>query len=354
MTDPRIYTEADWRVLDSLKVRNLTALKGITEQVNAQIIRELSDGINAGESIPKLSKRLQESVNFGKQRATTMARTETINACADGARVRYEQYGVKEFQYIAASDSRTCQQCAELDGKVFKLTDNAHMPPLHPNCRCCIAAVIPKRDGTSKPTSGQKPNESLVSFTDRADLTREEKHALRYYQDIGNPQHNWDVDIPKDETHRDCYVINNALRSIEFRDNLSKHDRDILDTLVAMIDSAILKSVVSKETRVVRGLTNPEFMQKYRVGSIYDDDAYGSYSLSASVAQRYAQQNDSDPVVFIVRTIYPGQRAIHVGGDEQEFLVARGRQYLVSDIITYTKGELIDDHEAIVYYLSEV
>ena len=53
-------------------------------------------------------------------------------------------------------------------------------------------------------------------------------------------------------------------------------------------------------------------------------------------------------------TLYPGRRTIHIGGDEQEFLVARGRQYLVSDIILYTKGELIDDHEAIVYYLSEV
>ena len=282
-----------------------------------------------------------------------MARTETINACVDGAWVRYEQYGVKEFEYIAASDSRTCQQCAELDGKVFKLTDNAHMPPLHPNCRCCIAAVIPKRDGTSKPTSGQKPNESLVSFTDRADLTREEKQALRYYQDIGNPQHNWDVEIPKDETHRDCYVINNALRSIEFRDKLSKHDRDLVDSLVIQIDAAIAKNVVKEDTLVIRGLTNPDFMLGRAIDSKYSDDAYGSYSLSTSVAQHYANLKSHTPLVFVVRTLESGTNAIYLGGNEQELLVARGRRYIVKDVITYDSGVLIAGHEAIVYYLVE-
>lgn len=145
MPDPIIFTEADWRVLDSLEVRNLSALKGITEAMNKDIVRELSDGINAGEGMPELSERLQEVVGIGKTRANTMARTETINAAVDGARVRYEQLGVTEFEYIAASDSRTCVECSSRDGKIFKLTDNANLPPIHPNCRCAIAPIVGNR-----------------------------------------------------------------------------------------------------------------------------------------------------------------------------------------------------------------
>ncbi len=192
-----------------------------------------------------------------------------------------------------------------------------------------------------------------MPFTDCTDLTREEKQALRYYQDIGNPQHNWDVAIPKDETHRDCYVINNALRSIEFRDNLSKHDRDLVDSLVTQIDAAIAKNVVKKDTLVIRGLTNPDFMRKHTIDSEYSDDAYGSYSLSPSVAQHYAGLKSSSPLVFVVQDLKQGQNAIYIGGKEQEYLMARGRKYIVDDIQHYASGELIDDYEATVYYLRE-
>lgn len=192
-----------------------------------------------------------------------------------------------------------------------------------------------------------------MPLTERADLTRDEIQALRCYQDIGNPQHNWDIDIPKDETHRDCYVINNALRSVEFRDKLNKHDRDLVDSLVVQIDSAIDKNVVKKDTLVIRGLTNPDFMRKHPIGSEYNNDAYGSYSLLPSVAQHYADLKSSSPFVFVIQDLKQDQNAIYMGGKEQEFLIARGRKYVVSDIQHYVPGELIDDHEAIVYYLTE-
>ena len=354
MTEPRIDTEADWRVLESLKLRNLTALKGITEQVNAQIIRELSDGINAGESIPKLTKRLQDSVAMGKQRATTMARTETINACVDGARVRYEQYGVKEFQYIAASDSRTCKQCAELDGKVFKMGDNAHMPPLHPNCRCCIAAVIPKRGDTPKPTSREKPNESLVPFTDLTDLTHEEKQALRYYQDIGNPQHNWDVEIPKDEPHKDCYVINNALRDAEFRNSLSSHDVKLATSLTVLLDNAIEKSVTVQKTSLVKGLDNADWIRSKKVGEYYVDDGFGSYAVAKEHALKYAKIQSDGSRVFIYRDIEKNKHAVYMGDTEGEMLLPRSRKYVIARISRVERGEIFDDSDTIIYYVSEI
>jgi len=136
-----IYTAADWRVLDALKVRNLSALKGITDDMSKTIVRELSDGIQAGEGIPKLSKRIQEAANISKTRATTIARTETINACTNATILRYKQAGFKRFRFIAAYDERTCETCGAYHNHIYDIDDIEHQPPIHPNCRCAVAAV---------------------------------------------------------------------------------------------------------------------------------------------------------------------------------------------------------------------
>ena len=141
-----IMTDADWRVLDSLKVRNLQHLRGLNADLEKDIIREISDGINAGEGMPDLSARISSVTNIAKTRADTIARTETINACIDGARQRYQQLGIEEVEVIACDDSRTCPICTTHDGKIYKLSDDANLPPYHPNCRCAIKAVVKKRD----------------------------------------------------------------------------------------------------------------------------------------------------------------------------------------------------------------
>lgn len=157
-----IFTQADWRTLDSLKIRNLSVLKGITDDMSKDILRELSDGINAGESIPKLTKRIQDVAGVTRARAERIARTESVNAAVDACRVRYEQAGVTEFEYIAASDDRLCAICASYNGKIYKLTDNEHLPPIHPNCRCAIAPVIGDRDELLKQQKEKEAAEALA------------------------------------------------------------------------------------------------------------------------------------------------------------------------------------------------
>lgn len=134
---------ADWRVIDALKVRNLSALRGITDEMNKQIVRELTDGINLGESIPKLRNRLAGRIDhIGKTRATVMARTETIEAFSRGTELRYAQAGIKEMEWLTAQDERVCEFCGPLDGDVFSIKSNHPRPPLHPQCRCALLPVV--------------------------------------------------------------------------------------------------------------------------------------------------------------------------------------------------------------------
>ncbi len=134
---------ADWRSIDALKVRNLGALKGINDEMNKKIISELTEGMTKGETIPVLAKRISESVNgIGIQRATVMARTETINAVTQGTIVRFQQAGVETVEWITAQDERVCPQCGPLNGEVFRLDGHHEVPALHPMCRCSLLPVI--------------------------------------------------------------------------------------------------------------------------------------------------------------------------------------------------------------------
>ena len=48
--------------------------------------------------------------------------------------VVYKDVGVEKVMWVTESDHKTCGECRELDGEVFKLGE---VPPkLHPNCRC--------------------------------------------------------------------------------------------------------------------------------------------------------------------------------------------------------------------------
>ncbi len=134
---------ADWRVIDTLKVRNLSALRGINDEMNKQIISELTDGINKGESIPKLAKRIAERVDdIGIRRATVMARTETLYAFNNAAELRYSQAGIETVEWLTAHDDRLCPQCQPLDGVQFRVDSRHERPPLHPSCRCTVIPVL--------------------------------------------------------------------------------------------------------------------------------------------------------------------------------------------------------------------
>lgn len=137
---------ADWRVIDVLQVRNLTALKGIAAEMNKQIVAELTEGINRGESILKLRDRLAGRVDaIGIPRARLMAHTETMYACNEGAKLRYSQHGIKRVQWLTAGHENTCEKCAALNGRIFDI-DKVPSCPLHPLCRCTLLPVIDDED----------------------------------------------------------------------------------------------------------------------------------------------------------------------------------------------------------------
>ena len=191
------------------------------------------------------------------------------------------------------------------------------------------------------------------AFHLRYALTHDEIVALQAFQDLGVMQDIWDV-LPPDEIHVNCSIINSYLRDERFRDELSVHDTNLCNRMISLIDSAISKSVLTRSVNVIRGLSDSRWIDSFSVGTVYTENGYGCYSLSASHAVSYAGVNDYGRQIFLARTLDSGCKAVYLGQKEEEMLIERGRKYVVDEIVDVGVGELSPEYEATVYMLKEI
>lgn len=134
------FQSPDWRAIDILQSRNLSALKGITDEMNKQIVDQLSKGILAGEGMDKLAKRLSDRVSgIGIDRAQKLARYETMFSVNEASLIRYNQYGVDRLQRLESDDGRICPECLEHNNEIYTIEEARGVLPAHPGCRGCWA-----------------------------------------------------------------------------------------------------------------------------------------------------------------------------------------------------------------------
>jgi SPP1 gp7 family putative phage head morphogenesis protein len=140
-----------------LFTRAFSELKGITDAMSSVISRVLAQGLADGDGPRFLARKLVAVIdgeNLGdlgltdvlgryispQRRAEILARTEIIRAHHVATIQEYRNWGVVgvnvKAEWMTAGDSRVCQKCAELQGKVFTLDEIEGMIPRHPQCRC--------------------------------------------------------------------------------------------------------------------------------------------------------------------------------------------------------------------------
>ena len=139
-----------------------------TQKVNSAVL----GGILAGDSVPKLARRLRTVTGMNRTSAIRNARTTVTSAENKGRQDSYEQAeadGIKlRREWIAAIDSRTRHAHRLLDGqladtdKPFKSELGNIMDPGDPkadpanvyNCRCTVAATVVFIDGVDVDDEG--------------------------------------------------------------------------------------------------------------------------------------------------------------------------------------------------------
>ena len=128
------------------------ALKESSDLINA-VNMQISLGLSAGESIPQIKKRISNAfekyggttgrfAEFGT-RAELIARTEAIRIANSARLDAYKDAGVQRYEWLAALDERTDDECFALNGRIFN-TGEGPLPitGTHPNCRCTIIPVV--------------------------------------------------------------------------------------------------------------------------------------------------------------------------------------------------------------------
>lgn len=120
--------------------------------------KQMTEGLEAGESLDKLTDRVQSIYEFSdRNRAEMVAHTETFRIANYATKEGWKETGVTEIKFYTAKDSSVCEFCAEMDGKVISIQDNffdkgdsltvdgktlnfdysdVEAPPIHPRCRC--------------------------------------------------------------------------------------------------------------------------------------------------------------------------------------------------------------------------
>lgn len=129
--------------LQTLYTRNFQQLEGMTDAVDQQISRELSEGLVAGENPKDIARRVSDTIqDVGRPRATTLARTELSNSHNSAAARRYQQHGVDQVEILVHEPCPTCQRLKA--GGPYPAEQAAGLLPgrTHPNCVCSLAPVV--------------------------------------------------------------------------------------------------------------------------------------------------------------------------------------------------------------------
>lgn len=114
-------------------------VSGMTERLKSELLISMLSG-RSGE---KTARIFQEQFGVNAYCARRIVRTESAYVANAAQKSAYSEAGIDRYRFVATLDSRTCECCAALDGKVFELAKakpGTNYPPMHPFCRSTTIA----------------------------------------------------------------------------------------------------------------------------------------------------------------------------------------------------------------------
>lgn len=109
------------------------------------IKQDITTGIIKGESYKTISEKLSNRLSSSYYEAERLVRTEANYAANQGQLKGFIELGITKGKYHARLDSRTSQDCNDLDGTIINLNNcvvGENYPPLHPFCRSVVIPII--------------------------------------------------------------------------------------------------------------------------------------------------------------------------------------------------------------------
>lgn len=111
--------------------------------LKADLSKLLQEGMIQGRNPRQLARHLTKRFGAAKDDAVRLMRTELARVQTEAQRQSLERNGYGQYEFIALGNA--CSICKAIDGQSFdvkKMNPGENAPPMHPNCRCSVAAYM--------------------------------------------------------------------------------------------------------------------------------------------------------------------------------------------------------------------
>ncbi len=143
-------------------------LQALNESITSMLIQ--------GRNPNTLSKDFAKKFSSKEFEAYRLLHTEGSFIIEQATQKAYEEDGVLKYQWLATLDSKTCEECRPLDGKIFDVGKGVvgkNLTPKHNLCRC---TTIPYYDDIEPGTRTARSPDNKQSYSVPADITFEKWH----------------------------------------------------------------------------------------------------------------------------------------------------------------------------------
>lgn len=123
-----------------------TNKQSLVNSVNTQLTQMIIRGEPPDKAISAIAKQFEVS----RSKAGRLVMTESAYFSSTAQQDCFNALGVEQYRIVASFDRDTCSLCAQLDGKVFRMSDyqvGLTAPPFHPWCRCCTCPYYADMEG---------------------------------------------------------------------------------------------------------------------------------------------------------------------------------------------------------------
>lgn len=110
--------------------------------LRADVGKLLQSGLIAGKNPRVLARELRKTFDTSVCNSERLMRTELARVQTEAQKQSFERNGFDMYEFI--TNSGCCDICQGLNGKHFKvekMKPGENAPPMHPNCRCSVAAL---------------------------------------------------------------------------------------------------------------------------------------------------------------------------------------------------------------------
>lgn len=133
--------------LQNAGLRNAGLIKNLSADAVQRVQHTVTDALIKGTPVRDLQAKLTEQLRISDRRAQLIAQDQMNKLNADLNRIRHQQAGINEYQWMTSHDERVRERHKHLDGKTYQYGKPTPaedgLPPGQPiRCRCIARAIV--------------------------------------------------------------------------------------------------------------------------------------------------------------------------------------------------------------------